>query len=104
WQIAQPLPPPPKEPTASPRWLTWAQEHLAQVISLAGLIFFVMKLLAVSKFNPATALALATSAGAGQVILGAVLLGYPFLMIALAAGGLSEFLRDLRTPKRSPWQ
>ena len=74
---------------------SWVRERHAQLLSLAGLVFIVLKLLAVSKFSSTTALALATSAGPGQLLLAAILLGYPLLLSALAAAALTQILVEL---------
>jgi hypothetical protein len=79
---------------------SWVRERPTQLLSLAGLVFVVLKLLAVSKFSPATALALATSAGPGQVLLAAILLGYPLLLTALAAVTLTQILVELAAARR----
>ena len=73
-------------------WVRWGP---GQLLSLAGLVFVVLKLLVVSKFSHATAMALATSAGPGQVLLATILLGYPLLLTALAAGALTQILVEL---------
>lgn len=94
----------PEEPaTPASRWRSWAQEHPGLIFTVGGFVFVIVKLLVVSKFNPAMGLALATSAGPGQVFLGLILLGYPFLLVALALGAIFQFSREVITKERPGW-
>lgn len=95
----------PEQPaTPALQWRSWAQEHPGLVFTMGGFVFVVVKLLAVSKFNPAIGLALATSAGPGPVFLGLVLLGYPFLLVALALGAIFQFSREVTSQERPGWR
>lgn len=90
--------------TPASLWYSWVREHPGLVLTVGSFLFVVVKLLTVSRFNPTVGLALATSAGPGQVFLGLVLLGYPFLLVALALGAIFQFSREVTTEDRRGWR
>jgi hypothetical protein len=55
-------------------------------------LFIGVKLLAVSRFQATSALAIATAAGAGEIALAMLVLGYPLLLTAVGCAGVFHFL------------
>ena len=74
------------------QWTEWVKAHPGQFLSLVGVLFIGVKLLAVSRFQATSALAIATAAGAGEIALAMLVLGYPLLLTAVGCAGVFHFL------------
>lgn len=74
------------------QWTQWVKAHPGQFLSLVGVLFIGVKLLAVSRFQATSALAIATAAGAGEIALAMLVLGYPLLLTAVGCAGVFHFL------------
>lgn len=79
------------------QWVNWAKEHPGQFLSLASVLFIGVKLLAVSKFQATTALAIATAAGVGEVAIATLVLGYPLLLVSIGWAAFLQFFYAIRS-------
>ncbi|HEX8002021.1 MAG TPA: hypothetical protein VF519_04935 [Mycobacteriales bacterium] len=65
------------------RVIARAKEHVTLVVAAAGVVFVSLRLLAVSMFDPSTALAVLDAQGTGDVVVGSVLTTLPQVPVAL---------------------